>query len=75
MKITTELPIFMEHGQTAHPIMQHSPSTPRPPPGGTAPGLWDVETSTLLDSRLNSPGLAQGLTHCRCTVDLERTSE
>ena len=30
MKITTELPIFMEHGQTAHPIMQHSPSTPRP---------------------------------------------
>lgn len=30
MKITTELPIFMAHGQTAHPIMQHSPSTPRP---------------------------------------------
>ena len=30
MKITTELPIFMEHGPTAHPIKQHSPSTPRP---------------------------------------------
>ena len=30
MKITTEVPIFMEHGQTAHPIMQDSPSIPRP---------------------------------------------
>lgn len=29
----------------------------------------------LSDSCLNSPGLAQGLTHYRCTVDLEWTNE
>ena len=51
-----------------------SPSTPNSPPGGT-PWPVDAETSTMSDSFLNFRGLAQRLTHSRCTIDLEWTNE
>lgn len=51
-----------------------SPSTPNSPPGGT-PWPVDAETSTMSDSFLNFWGLAQRLTHDRCTIDPEWTNE